>query len=76
MIFGVRKVRDTDFFVGVLYNMNNTPNKTIKKLIKDVNKLKNIVKKIPVSYLTLPLRTRSGIMYGNKRTSIPPPKRR
>lgn len=74
-MFGFRKVCDTDFFVVVLYNMNNQ-NKTIKNLVKDVNKLKKIVKSIPVSYSTLPLRTRRGTMYGNKRTSIPAPKRR
>jgi hypothetical protein len=44
----VRKVYDTDFFVGVLYNMNNSNNKTINKLVRDVNKLKKIVKNIPV----------------------------
>lgn len=75
-MFGVRKVCDTDFFVGVLYNMNNQ-NKTIKNLVNDVKNLKKIVKSIPVSYSTLPLRTRRGTMYGNKRTSIPaPPKKR
>lgn len=49
----------------------NNQNKIIKNLVKDVNKLKKIVKSIPVFHSTLPLRTRRGTMYGNKRKSIP-----